>query len=150
MCAKVISLEKSNTKCTASTSFCIVGNFDPEEVTAKLRLSPSKSWKINDRIESKKFQFDAGARRTFSLWNYGHNESYNGDISRQIKLTINDLKPKVPYIKEILSNNDCKAYIEVVCDATAGDITPDFSVDSEIIDFCKLIGATINVDLNIF
>ena len=152
MSGKVVPFEKliSNTKSKASTAFCLIGDFDPEEITSKLNLNPSKYWKINDRIESTKFKFDSGAKRNFSLWSYGYNDSYNGDISRQIRITIDDLRPRVPFIKEIIQKHNCKAYIEVICDATAGDITPNFSIDTDIIDFCKLVGAKIDVDMNIF
>ncbi len=152
MSGKVISIEKSNidTKCKASTAFCITGIFDPDEITKQLKLTPSKSWKVNDCFYSNKINLDVGVRRQFSLWSYGYNDSYNGDISRQIRLTIEDLKPRVPFVKEILQKYNCKVYIEVICDATAKDITPNFSIDTDIIDFCKLIDAKIDVDLNIF
>lgn len=150
MNGKIVSIEKDNKKCVASTEFCIKGTFDPEEITNILNIPPSKSWKQNDRIESKKIRFDAGARRPFSLWCCGYNESYNGDIARQIKVTIAPVKAKIPFIKEYAQKNKIDIFIRVICDATSGDITPDFSMDSEIIDFCKALGATIDVDLNIF
>ncbi len=153
MSGMLISIEKSNNdevKSTASTAFCIKGTFDPDDITKTLGLTPSKSWKINDPIVSKKFQFDAGAKRPFSMWSYGYNDSYNGDISRQIRNTISDLRPRIPLIKEFVEKNNCQVYIQVVCDTTAGDLTPNFSIDTDIIDFCKLVGAKIDVDMNIF
>jgi len=153
MSGRIISIEKpvvNDIKSTASTAFCIKGTFDPEDISKLLNLTPSKSWKINDPMVSKKFQFDAGVKRPFSMWSYGYNDSYNGDISRQIRLTINDLRSKIPFIKEFVEKNNCQVYIQVICDTTAGDVTPNFSIDTDIIDFCKLVGAKIDVDMNIF
>ena len=50
-----------NTKNSCYTYFKIVGNFNPDDISALLNLTPEKSWKIGDLRRN-------GTKYDFALW----------------------------------------------------------------------------------
>lgn len=80
------------------TYFAITGDFDPDEISALLGLSPFKQWRIGDKRRYGTGLYD------FANWEYGLCDEYDVDATNQMMKTIADLTDKVEILKEIKKN----------------------------------------------
>ena len=131
------------------TFFSLIGDFDSADITNKLGLVPDIAWNVNDPATSlvQLGSLNGIAKQPFSRWVCGTCCDYSGEIVEQLKITLKNLFDKADVIRSIVEETKCKAYLNIVCDAYPLDITPNFSLDYEIIEFCYKSKTVIDSDL---
>lgn len=70
-----------STRNSCNTYFKIVGNFNPDEVSELLNLTPEKTWKIGDLRRN-------GTMYDFALWEIGRCTEYDVNFVLEIVPTI--------------------------------------------------------------
>lgn len=136
-----LSCKKENNECY--TYFRIVGNFDPDEISKKLRLQPYKSWKIGDKNK-------IGKEYDFAAWHFGKSEVYNVIISEQMEDTIAPLLDKIDLLNQIRQENDVNFYLEVVPFLSSYNDNPCLAPSLKVMDFCTETRTEIDIDLYIW
>lgn len=135
---------KKNNECY--TYFKITGNFDPDEVSKLLQLSPEKSWKIGDvrhDLGDKKDYYD------FALWEIGRCEEYDVYVENQMRKTISVLKDKIDILNKIREENDVCFTLEIVPTIYARSTEPCLAPPLDVIDFCHATRTEIDIDMYI-
>ncbi len=122
------------------TYFKITGDFDPNEISEKLGLAPSKCWSIGDQGKN-------GTKYDFALWEYGRCDEYDVYIENQMMKTLNDLIPKTKILQEIKSLYEVYYFLEIVPSLYVDEITPVLSPNKEVIKFCYETETDIDIDL---
>ena len=131
------------TKNECYTYFKIVGDFDPDTVTARLGLLPTKRWKIGDtRRNSTSYDF--------ALWEYGRCSEYDVLVENQMRKTISDLLDKTDILNQIRSEYDVSFCLEIVPTIYVGDTNPCLAPPLDIIDFCHATRTEIDIDMYIY
>ena len=69
---------------TCYTYFSIKGDFEPDEITARLGLQPYKTRRIGDERPSLSFP---KTKYTFSSWDFGRCENYDREVTNQMSET---------------------------------------------------------------
>jgi hypothetical protein len=75
--------------------FTVTGEFDPAEITARLRLEPTSSWKKGDRNEKTHHE------RKFSRWSLDSRLGKFETLENQISDVLHQLQPHSEEIKVI-------------------------------------------------
>ena len=132
-----------NTRNTCKTSFKIVGDFHPDEISALLQLTPEKSWKIGDLRRD-------GTAYDFALWEVGTCEEYDVEVENQMQKTISVLQDKIHVLKQIKAQYDVRFYLSVVPKIYAGEINPCLAPSLAVIDFCHETRTEMDVDLYVY
>ena len=122
------------------TYFRMAGDFDPDEISARLGLTPFKSHRIGD-LRRDGVPFD------WAAWCFGRCDEYDFDANVQMRKTVAPLLTKTAELRAIKEEYDAILVIEVVATIYGSDSTPGFGADEDIIRFCYEAGATIDVDL---
>ena len=131
------------TKNKCYTYFKIVGDFDPDIATARLGLTPTKSWKIGDTRRN-------GTKFDFALWEYGRCSEYDVLVESQMRKTISDLLDKTDILNQIRSEYDVSFCLEIVPTIYVGDTNPCLAPPLDIIDFCHATRTEIDIDMYIY
>lgn len=126
------------------TYFKITGNFDPDDITAKLGLYPSRQWHIGDLRKNGRSAYD------FALWEYGRCNDYDVIVENQMMQTINDLIPKIQELKEIKQKYDVNFTLEVVPSIFVDNINPCLAPNRTVIEFCYHTETNMDIDLYVF
>ena len=129
-----------NTKNSCYTYFKIVGNFDPDKVSALLNLTPEESWKIGDLRRN-------GTKYDFALWEIGRCAEYDVYVGNQMRKTISVLLDKIAILNQIREENDVDFVLEIVPSIYVDDINPCLAPPLDIIDFCHATRTEIDIDL---
>lgn len=125
------------------TYFKIVGDFDPDQVSELLNLTPGKTWKVGDlRRDGSKFDF--------ALWEIGRCTEYDFEVENQMRKTIAVLQDKIPLLNQIRDEYDVSFYLEIVPTIYADEITPSLAPSLDIIDFCHATRTEIDIDLYVY
>ena len=122
------------------TYFRIAGQFDPDDITARLGLEPFKAHRIGDLRRD-------GTPFDWAGWCFGRCEEYDFDTNNQLRKTIAPLLDKTAELRAIKQQYDAILVIEVVATIYGDEPTPALGADEDIIRFCYEAGATIDVDL---
>lgn len=122
------------------TYFKITGDFDPNVMTKKLGLCPSKTWKIGDERTN-------GTLYDFALWEFGRCDNYDVMVANQMHTTIAPLLDKIDVLNEIKTEFDVYYTLEVVPSVYADNSTPCLAPSLEVIDFCHATRTVIDIDL---
>ena len=69
-----------NTRNSCYTYFRIVGNFNPDDISALLNLTPEESWKIGDLRRN-------GTKYEFANWMIGKCAEYDVYVENQMRKT---------------------------------------------------------------
>ena len=117
-----------NTRNSCYTYFAIVGNFNPDDVTALLNLTPEKSWKIGDLRRN-------GTKYDFAHWEIGRCTEYDVEVKNQMRKTISVLQDKIPLLNQIREKYDVSFYLEIVPSIYADDVSPCLAPSLDVIDF---------------
>lgn len=125
------------------TYFKITGDFNPDEVTQILELTPSKQWKVGD-LRRNRTKYD------FALWEYGRCDIYDVYVENQMMKTLERLLPKVTLLKDIKQKYDVNLTLEIVPSIYAGGINPCLAPNKDVIKFCYETDTDIDIDLYIF
>ena len=132
-----------NTRNGCYTYFAIVGNFNPDDVTALLNLTPEKSWKIGDLRRN-------GTKYDFANWEIGRCTEYDVEVKNQMRKTISVLQDKIPLLNQIREKYDVSFYLEIVPSIYADDVSPCLAPSLDIIDFCHATRTEIDIDMYVY
>lgn len=122
------------------TYFKITGDFDPDIITQKLGLQPSKTWKIGDKRKN-------GTAYDFALWEFGRCDQYDVYVENQMLETIAPLTNKINLLNEIRDSYDVTFTLEVVPTVYADNSSPCLAPSMTIIDFCHATRTEMDIDL---
>ena len=129
-----------NTKNSCYTYFKIVGNFNPDDASKILNLTPEKSHKIGDMRHN-------GTKYDFARWEIGRCTTYDVEVKNQMRKTIDVLQDKIPELNRIMQENDVTFVLEIVPTVYANDLSPCLAPSLDIIDFCHATRTEIDIDL---
>lgn len=132
-----------NTRNSCYTYFKIVGDFNPDDVSKLLNLTPEKSWKIGDVRRN-------GTKYDFALWEIGKCTEYDVEVEKQMRKTIAVLQDKISILNQIKQENDVSFVLEIVPMIYAGNINPCLNPTLDIIDFCHATRTEIDIDMYIY
>ena len=127
------------TKNSCYTYFRIVGDFDPDVISARLGLCPTDSWKIGDRRRN-------GSLYNSANWECGMCDEYDVDVGNQMRKTISGLLDKIDELNLIRKEFDVVFFLEVVPYIDVNEITPLLSPPMDVIDFCHATRTEIDID----
>ena len=130
-----------NERNSCYTYFRITGDFEPDEISNLLGLSPSESWRIGDLTRGGRSRYD------FASWEYGRCEEYDVIVANQMMMTIRDLVTKVDILRDIKRRYSVDFSLEVVPSICAGEINPCLAPNREEIEFCYLTKTDMDIDL---
>lgn len=122
------------------TYFAIKGEFNPDDITRRLGLKPSKVWKKGDKR-------DNGTEYDFSYWEFGFCDEYQVVTEKQMHKTLGPLFSKSAILNEIRKEFDVIYVLEVVSAVYSENATPCLAPSMEVIDFCHETRAEIDIDL---
>lgn len=134
---------ETGTKNRCWTHFYILGDFDPDEISAILQLTPEKQWKIGDFKKN-------GTRYEFAYWEIGNCTEYDVITENQMRKTIAPLLDKVDLLKKIHDTYDVTFRLSIVPVAYVGESTPCLGPPLDIIDFCHETRTEIDIDLYVW
>lgn len=132
-----------NTRNSCYTYFRIVGNFDPDDVTELLQLTPEKTWKIGDLRRN-------GTKYNFAHWEIGRCTEYDVHVENQMRKTISVLQDKIALLNQIRQEYDVRFFLEIVPYMYVDDKNPCLAPSLDIIDFCHATRTEIDIDMYIF
>jgi hypothetical protein len=132
-----------NTRNSCYTYFRIVGNFDPDDVSALLNLTPEESWKIGDLRRN-------GTKYEFANWKIGKCAEYDVYVENQMRKTISMLLDKIDTLNQIREENDVEFFLEIVPSIYVDDINPCLAPPLDVIDFCHATRTQIDIDMYLF
>ncbi len=124
------------------TYFRITGDFDPDIITERLRLTPDKFWRIGDKRLN-------GTLHDFASWEIGRCNEYDVFTENQMHKTIAPLLDKVDLLNEIRNEFDVDFCLEIVPEIYAENSTPCLAPSLNVIDFCHATRTKIDIDLYI-
>ncbi|MDJ0600378.1 MAG: DUF4279 domain-containing protein [Crocosphaera sp.] len=113
-------------------------NCDPQNITNKLKIIPTKTWKIGDRINPK-----TTLTRKHNGWVLDSKLSKDNDLESHFKSLFYQLQPVWESLQEIAYHYD----IEISCVIYTDGEIPTIHLDKEIINKSHQINAEIDIDL---
>lgn len=128
------------TKNTCYTYFKITGDFDPNIITNRLGLIPSKTWKIGDKRKN-------GTLYDFALWEFGRCNNYDVIAENQMHITIAPLLDKIDILNEIKNELGVDYTLEIVPTVYSSNASPCLAPSLKVIDFCHATRTEIDIDL---
>ena len=132
-----------NTRNNCYTYFKIVGNFNPDDISALLSLAPEKTWRIGDLRRN-------GTKYDFALWEIGRCEEYEIEVENQMRKTIAPLQDKIALLNQIRQTYDVSFVLEIVPTIYVNDINPCLAPSLDVIDFCHETRTEIDIDMYIY
>ena len=129
-----------NARNSCYTYFKIVGNFNPDDVSELLNLTPEKTQKIGDLRRN-------GTKHDFALWEIGRCTEYDIEVENQMRNTIAVLQGKIPLLNQIRHEYDVFFILVIVPTIYANDITPCLAPSLDVIDFCHATRTEIDIDM---
>ena len=132
-----------NTRNSCYTYFRIVGNFNPDDISALLNLTPEESWKIGDLRRD-------GTKYEFANWMIGKCAEYDVYVENQMRKTISILLDKIATLNQIREENDVEFVLEIVPSICVDDLNPCLAPPLDVIDFCHATRTQIDIDMYLF
>lgn len=129
-----------NMKNRCYTYFRIVGQFNTDDISNILNLTPEKKWDIGDARPN-------GSKLDFANWSIGYCDEYDADTEVQMEKTISKLLDKKEELKQIREKFDVEFYLEVVPTLCVKESTPALAPSMVVIDFCYETRTQIDIDL---
>ena len=124
------------------TYFAIDGNFNPDDVTKLLNLTPDKCWKIGDRCNR--------TILTCASWEFGKCANYDFIVGNQMRITITPLLDKISLLNQIRTENDVALTLVIVPEIYEGEPTPCLAPPLDVIDFCHATRTKIDIDMYVY
>lgn len=122
-----------------SVYFTLTGlDCEPEEITAKIGIKPTKTWKVGDLINSR-----GTIRRKHNGWKLESKLEKSAELEEQIKSVLEQLQPSWQPLREICTQYDA----EINCVIYTIKQIPAIHFDREIIEKVNQLNAAIDVDL---
>lgn len=122
------------------TYFKIVGQFNTDDISDILGLTPEEKWDIGDERKN-------GSEFDFANWSIGYCNDYDIDTEVQMEKTISKLMDKKEELKQIREKYDVEFYLEVVPTLCVEESTPALAPSMAVIDFCYETRTQIDIDL---
>lgn len=122
------------------TYFRIVGDFDPDAVTALLGIRPDRTRKKGDLRRN-------GTKYAESAWECGRCADYSGDVDCQMRRTIAPLTAKIEQLREIRRTCGVSMFLEVVPTVAPDEPTPCLAPSLAVMQFCCDTGTELDIDL---
>src|SRR5574340_1223427 len=120
--------------------FLIAGNFDPEEITNVLGISPTKSWKKGDLISG------TTIARKFDGWILSAAErSDSNEVEEHIKPLLTKLLPLKDRIAEVYKEFELEA--EINCAVYVTDETPVLYMSAVTLREISELNASVDIDI---
>ncbi|MFE1746281.1 DUF4279 domain-containing protein [Coleofasciculus sp. H7-2] len=122
-----------------SAAFTLTGfDFNPEEITAKVGIIPTKIWKVGDLIHPK-----AGIRRKRNGWSLESKLEKSAELEDHIKSVLEQIQPGWLPMVEISSRYEA----EIDCVVYVRGQVPAIHFDKDIVEQAAKLNAEIDVDL---
>lgn len=135
-------MKKTNIK----VKFNITGNdFEPNHLTEKLKIKPTKIWRKGDKVENRKKDI----KRKFNCWFLGTEYENSYDINNQLKKIVNIIKNKKSELNELRNSMNLEYMFEIVINIENNE-TPAVYLDSYMIEFANSIKAEFDFDIYVF
>ena len=125
------------------TYFTIVGEFDPDEMTQILGLTPEKKWGADDTKGD-------GSKYGFAHWEIGRCTDYDFKVENQMEKTISVLEDKIEILNFIREHSNVEFYLAVVPFVCPGEVAPCLAPSLRVIDFCHATRTKIDIDLYVW
>ncbi len=132
-----------DTRNSCYTYFTIVGEFDPDAVTALLGLAPGEACKIGAPRRN-------GRPAEAARWSIGRCDEYDAHVENQMRKTISVLRDKVELLNRIRRENRVSFYLEVVPSVYTDDISPCLAPSLDVMEFCVATGTELDIDLYVY
>ena len=132
-----------DTRNSCYTYFTIVGEFDPDAVTALLGLTPDDSRKIGALCRN-------GRPAETARWSIGRCDEYDAHVENQMRKTILPLRDKIELLNQIRRENRVSFYLEVVPSVYTDDISPCLAPSLDVMEFCVATGTELDIDLYVY
>ena len=122
------------------TYFAIKGEFNPDDITRRIGLNPSKVWKKGDKRNN-------GTEYDFSYWEFGFCDEYDVVTEKQMQKTLEPLLSKTAILNEIRKESDVVFVLEIVPTVYSENAIPCLAPSMEVINFCHETRTEIDIDL---
>ena len=132
-----------NARNSCYTYFKIIGNFNPDDISELLNLTPEETWKIGDLRPN-------GTKYDFAHWEIGRCTEYDAQVENQMRKTISVLQEKIPLLGQIKKEYDVSLYLVVVPTIYVDDINPCLDPSLDVIDFCHATRTEIAIDMYLY
>ncbi|MBQ6271553.1 MAG: DUF4279 domain-containing protein [Clostridiales bacterium] len=126
-------------KTTCYTYFGIRGDFNPDDITNILRISPEHSFLKGELNE-------VGKPYKFSCWCGCYCRDYDIDLSVQMKKTIEPLLNKTEELESIRTKYGASLSLEVVPEIVWGSDKPIVAPSIEVMEFCCRTHTDLDID----
>ena len=127
---------------TCYTYFAIVGDFDPDEISAILNLTPEKARRSGDLRRD-------GTPYGVANWEIGRCDEYDPITANQMCRTIAPLLDKIPALNRIREEHGVRFFLSVVPSLHPDGVHPALAPSPDVIDFCHATRTEIDIDLYI-
>lgn len=131
------------TRNSCYTYFAIVGDFNPDEVSKLLKLTPNKTRKIGDLRKD-------GGEYDSALWQFGKCADYDVEVGNQMRKTIAPLLDKIALLNEIKEKKALSFYLAVVPQLYVNDVNPCLAPPLDVMDFCHATRTEMDIDLYLY
>ncbi len=132
-----------DTRNSCYTYFVIVGNFDPDDISAKLNLIPEKTRRIGDCRPD-------GTKHDVALCQFGRCDEFDVVVENQMRKTISLLVDKISVLNQIREEYDVEFFLEVVPSIYVDDVTPCLAPSLDIIDFLHATRTKMDIDMYLY
>ena len=132
-----------DTRNSCYTYFKMVGNFNPDNISELLNLTPEKSWKTGDLRHD-------GTKYDFAMWEIGRCIEYDIEVENQMRKTIAVLQDKIPLLNQIRQEYDVSFVLEIVPTIYVNDTNPCLAPSLDVIDFCHATRTEIDIDMYVY
>ena len=122
-----------------SASFTLTGEFDPEEITTKVGIIPSETWKIGELIHPK-----GTIRHNKNGWSL-KSKLETAELEDHVRYVLEQLQPGWEPLAQLCTQHDA----EIDCVIYVNGQVPAIHFDKRIIDRVDKLNAEIDVDLYI-
>jgi hypothetical protein len=121
--------------------FTLTGeNFDPDEVTRRLGLEPTKSWKAGDLQVP-----GATIRHKVAGWRLRTPREKSFDVGPHVAALVESLKPLIPRINAVQQALQLEA--EFSCVVYIKDQSPAVYFERAVLDVVEALKAEIDIDI---
>ena len=122
------------------TAFRITGDFDPDVITERLGIIPTRYWKKGDKRRN-------GSEYSFASWECSRCEEYDVYTENQMQMTIAPLLDKIDILNRIRAEFAVDFTLAVVPTLYVDNTTPALAPSLSVIDFCHATRTEIDIDL---
>lgn len=117
-------------------------SFDPEDITRRIGLEPTKTWKTGDRVQGTQI------RRKHSGWVWSMPREESLDLGKQVAALLERLGPFLSRINEVREELGLDA--EISCAIYIEGQTPAVHFDRSVMSRVNQLEAEIDLDIYVY